>query len=161
VTASEIDPFQFRQLVGHFATGVTILTTTTPKGQPLGMTANSLSSVSLSPPLISVCVDREAEMHPVILQAAEFAVNLLASDQEALARRFSDKHEDRFDGVGYHLSPEGLILLDGALAHIVCEREATYPGGDHAIVLGRVVGGTTHEGHPLLFYRGGYAALGR
>ena len=161
MTASEIDPFQFRQLVGHFATGVTIITTTTPEGQPLGMTANSLSSVSLSPPLISVCVDREAEMHPVILQASEFAVNVLASDQEALARRFSDKHEDRFDGVGYHLSPEGRILLDGALAHLVCEREATYPGGDHTIVLGRVVGGTTHEGHALLFYRGGYAALGR
>ena len=160
MTASEIDPFQFRQLLGRFATGVTILTTTTPEGQPLGMTANSLASVSLHPPLISVCVDREAEMHPVILQASEFVVNVLASAQEALARRFSDKHEDRFDGVGYHLSPEGLILLDGALAHIVCERQATYPAGDHTIVLGRVVGGATHEGHPLLFYRGGYAALG-
>ncbi|MEA2722477.1 MAG: hypothetical protein QOH59_248 [Gemmatimonadales bacterium] len=160
MTTSAIDPFQFRQLIGHFATGVTVLTLTTPEGHPLGMTANSLSSVSLSPPLISVCVDREAEMHPVILQASEFVVNVLASDQEALARRFSDKHEDRFDGVGYHLSPEGLVLLDGALAHVVCAREATYPAGDHTIVLGHVVGGTTHEGHPLLYYRGGYAALG-
>lgn len=160
MSASEIDPFQFRQLLGHFATGVTILTTTAPGGQPLGMTANSLSSVSLQPPLISVCVDREAEMHPVILQASEFAVNVLASHQEAMARRFSDQHEDRFDGVGYHLSPEGLILLDGALAHIVCEREATFPAGDHTIVLGRVVTGATHDGHPLLYYRGGYAASG-
>jgi len=160
VTASKIDPAQFRQLLGHFATGVTILTTANPGGQPLGMTANSLSSVSLDPPLISVCVDREAEMHPVILQAPAFVVNVLASPQEALARRFSDKHEDRFDGVGYHLSPEGLILLDGALAHIVCERQTTYPAGDHTVVLGRVVGGEAHEGHPLLFYRGGYAALG-
>ena len=160
MTASEIDPFQFRQLLGHFATGVTVLTLITPEGQPLGMTANSLSSVSLNPPLISVCVDREAEMHPVILQASEFVVNVLAGDQEALARRFSDKHEDRFDGVGYHLSPERMVLLDGALAHIVCAREANYPGGDHTIVLGRVIGGTTHEGHPLLYYRGGYAALG-
>ncbi|HEY5939534.1 MAG TPA: flavin reductase family protein [Gemmatimonadales bacterium] len=160
MTTSAIDPFQFRQLLGHFATGVTVLTLTTPEGQPLGMTANSLASVSLSPPLMSVCVDREAEMHSVILQASEFVVNVLASDQEALARRFSDKHEDRFDGVGYRLSPEGLVLLDGALAHFVCAREATYPAGDHTIVLGRVVGGTTHEGHPLLYYRGGYAALG-
>lgn len=133
---------------------------TSPEGKPLGMTANSLSSVSLDPPLISVCVDREADMHPIILQASEFVVNMLASGQEALARRFSDKHEDRFDGVGYRLSPEGLVLLDGALAHVVCAREATYPGGDHTIVLGRVVGGTTNEGHPLLYYRGGYAALG-
>jgi flavin reductase (DIM6/NTAB) family NADH-FMN oxidoreductase RutF len=160
VTVSEIDPFQFRLLLGHFATGVTVLTLTTPDGQPLGMTANSLSSVSLSPPLISVCVDREADMHPVILQASRFVVNVLASDQEVLARRFSDKHEDRFDAVGYRLSPEGLVLLDGALAHFVCAREATHPGGDHTIVLGRVIGGTAYEGHPLLYYRGGYAALG-
>jgi flavin reductase (DIM6/NTAB) family NADH-FMN oxidoreductase RutF len=161
VTAPEIDPSQFRQLLGRFATGVTILTTATPQGQPLGMTVTSLSSVSLHPPLISVCVDREAEMHPVILQAPEFVVNVLASPQEALARRFSDKHEDRFDGVGYHLSPEGLILLDGALAHLVCERHATYPAGDHTIVLGRVVGGGgADDGRPLLYYRGGYAALG-
>jgi flavin reductase (DIM6/NTAB) family NADH-FMN oxidoreductase RutF len=155
-----MDPSQFRQLLGRFATGVTILTATTAEGQPLGMTANSLSSVSLYPPLISVCVDHEAEMHDVILQAPEFVVNVLASPQEALARRFSDKHEDRFDGVGYHLSPEGLILLDGALAHVVCERHATYPAGDHTLVLGRVVGGTTTDGRPLLYYRGGYAALG-
>ena len=160
MSASEIDPAEFRQLLGRFATGVTILTTKTTDRQPLGMTANSLASVSLHPPLISVCVDHEAEMHDVILKAPEFVVNVLASPQEALARRFSDKHEDRFEGIGYHLSPEGLILLDGALAHIVCERQATYPAGDHTIVLGRVIGGATNEGHPLLFYRGGYAALG-
>ena len=160
MTAPQVDPFQYRQLLGHFATGVTILTTMTPEGKPLGMTANSLASVSLSPPLISVCVDHEADMHPVILKASEFVVNVLASDQEALARRFSDKYEDRFDGVGYRLSPEGLLLLDGVLAHLVCRRQETYPGGDHTIVLGRVIGGTTHEGHPLLYYRGGYAALG-
>lgn len=160
MSATEIDPSEFRQLLGHFATGVTVLTLVAPGGRPLGMTANSFSAVSLHPPLISVCVDREADLHDVIVRAPEFVVNVLASPQEALARRFSDKHEDRFDGIGYHLSPEGLILLDGALAHVVCERVAEYPGGDHTIVLGRVVGGATGEGHPLLFYRGGYAALG-
>ena len=160
MSQAEIDPSQFRQLLGRFATGVTILTLATPEGGPLGMTANSLASVSLQPPLISVCVDREAEMHDVILEAPEFVVNVLASPQEALARRFSDEHEDRFDGVGYRLSPEGLILLDGALAHVVCERHSTYPAGDHTIVLARVVGGATGDGRPLLYYRGGYAALG-
>lgn len=159
MTQLEIDPFEFRQLLGHFATGVTILTVVTPDGHPLGMTANSLSSVSLHPPLISVCVDREAEMHELILNTREFVVNVLASPQEALARRFADKYEDRFEGVGYHLSPEGLILLDGVLAHLECERQVNYPGGDHTIVLGRVVGGGTGDGHPLLYYRGGYAAL--
>lgn len=124
------------------------------------MTANSLASVSLHPPLISVCVDREAEMYDAILGVSEFVVNILSSHQEALARRFADKHEDRFGGIGYHLSPEGLILLDGALAHIECHRQTEHPGGDHIIVVGRVVGGATADGRPLLYYRGGYAALG-
>jgi flavin reductase (DIM6/NTAB) family NADH-FMN oxidoreductase RutF len=124
------------------------------------MTANSLASVSLHPPLISVCVDREAEMHDAILRVKDFVVNILSSHQEALARRFADEHEDRFDGIGYHLSPDGLILLDGALAHIECQREAQHPGGDHTIVVGRVMGGSTCDGRPLLYYRGGYAALG-
>ncbi len=123
------------------------------------MTANSLASVSLQPPLISVCVDREAEMHPAILRARKFVVNVLAGHQEPLARRFSDKHEDRFGGVGYHLSPGGLVLLDGALSHIECERYAEHPGGDHTIVVGRVIGGTISDGRPLLYYRGGYEAM--
>jgi flavin reductase (DIM6/NTAB) family NADH-FMN oxidoreductase RutF len=154
-----VDPSQFRQLLGRFATGVVVLTVTTPQGHPLGMTANSVSSVSLHPPLLSVCVDCEAEMHDAILQARQFVVNILSSPQEALARRFADQHEDRFDGIGYRLSPEGLVLLDGALAHIECMRQAEYPTGDHTIVVGRVVGGSTADGRPLLYYRGGYAAL--
>jgi flavin reductase (DIM6/NTAB) family NADH-FMN oxidoreductase RutF len=159
VSVSETDPFQFRQFLGRFATGVTILTVVTPEGRLLGMTATSLASVSLQPPLVSVCVDHEAEMHDAILGAKEFVVNVLASPQEALARRFSDKHEDRFDGVGYNRTPEGLVLLDGALAYIECERYAHYPGGDHTIVVGRVTGGSIGDGRPLLYYRGGYGAL--
>jgi flavin reductase (DIM6/NTAB) family NADH-FMN oxidoreductase RutF len=159
VTAADVDAAQFRQLLGRFATGVTIITVRTPQGRLLGMTANSLSSVSLFPPLISVCVDHEAEMHNAILSADQFVVNVLASSQETLARRFADEHEDRFDGIGYHISPDGLILLGGVLAHIECQRFADYPGGDHTIVVGKVIGGTTSKGRPLLYYRGGYAAL--
>jgi flavin reductase (DIM6/NTAB) family NADH-FMN oxidoreductase RutF len=132
---------------------------TAPDGRLLGMTANSVASVSLNPPLISVCVDHEADMHGAILHVEQFVVNVLSSSQETLARRFADEHEDRFDGVGYHLSPDGLVLLGGALAHIECQRYADYPGGDHTIVVGRVIGGTTSKGRPLLYYRGGYAAL--
>jgi flavin reductase (DIM6/NTAB) family NADH-FMN oxidoreductase RutF len=123
------------------------------------MTASSLASVSLQPPLVSVCVDHEAELHDLIVAVPEFVVNILESTQEELSRRFADRHDDRFEGVGYHLGPEGQILLDGALAHIECERFAVYPGGDHTIIVGRVIGGDTHEGHPLLYYRGGYAAM--
>jgi flavin reductase (DIM6/NTAB) family NADH-FMN oxidoreductase RutF len=136
-----------------------VLTVREADGQPAGMTASSLASVSLQPPLLSVCVDHEAELHDLIVAAPEFVVNVLESGQEELSRRFADKHNDRFEGVGYHLGPEGQILLDGALAHIECERFATYPGGDHTIVIGRVTGGDSRDGHPLLYYRGGYAAL--
>jgi len=146
--------------MGRFATGVTILTVNGTGDRPLGMTASSLASVSLVPPLVSVCVDHEAELHDTILAAQIFVVNVLESHQESLSRRFADPHEDRFDGVGYHRSPEGLVLLDGALAHIECDRFATHPGGDHTIVIGRVIGGTTGDGRPLLYYRGGYGALG-
>jgi flavin reductase (DIM6/NTAB) family NADH-FMN oxidoreductase RutF len=138
---------------------VTILSVAGPEG-PIGMTANSLSSVSLHPPLVSVCVDREAAMHDIILQADDFVVNVLSSQQETLARRFADKDVDRFDGVGYHLSPDGLILLEGVLAHIECRRYREHQAGDHTMIIGKVVGGETSDGRPLLYYRGGYAALG-
>ncbi len=145
--------------MGRFATGVTILTVRDPSGQAAGMTASSLASVSLQPPLLSVCVDHTADLHERIVAAPEFVVNILESRQEELSRRFADEHHDRFDGIGYHLGPDGQVLLDGALAHIECERFAVYPGGDHTIIVGRVIGGDVGDGHPLLYYRGGYAAL--
>ncbi len=146
--------------MGRFATGVTVLTVNGSGDRPLGMTASSLASVSLRPPLESVCIDHSATMHDAIAAAPVFVVNILESAQETLSRRFADPHDDRFDGVGYHRSPEGLVLLDGALAHIECERYAVHPGGDHSIVLGRVIGGSTGDGRPLLYYRGGYGTLG-
>jgi flavin reductase (DIM6/NTAB) family NADH-FMN oxidoreductase RutF len=155
-----VDPAHFRELMGRFATGVTVLTVNSPGDRPLGMTASSLASVSLVPPLVSVCIDHEAELHDTILDSPVFVVNILESRQESLSRRFADPHEDRFDGVGYHRSPEGLVLLDGALAHIQCDRFASYPGGDHTIIIGRVIGGSAGEGRPLLYYRGGYGSLG-
>ena len=146
--------------MGRFATGVTVLTVNGPDDRPLGMTASSLASVSLVPPLVSVCVNHEAQLHDSILAAPVFVVNILESGQEALSRRFADPHEDRFDGIGYHRSPEGLVLLDGALAYIECDRSASFPGGDHTIIIGRVIGGSVGEGRPLLYYRGGYGGLG-
>jgi flavin reductase (DIM6/NTAB) family NADH-FMN oxidoreductase RutF len=145
--------------MGRFATGVTVLTVRDVEGRPAGMTASSLASVSLDPPLVSVCVDHTADLHALIIAAPDFVVNVLESGQEELARRFADPHEDRFAGVGYHLGPDGQVRLDGALAHIECARFTTYAGGDHTIVIGRVTGGDVHAGHPLLYYRGGYAAL--
>ena len=123
------------------------------------MTANSLSSVSLEPPLVLLCIDHEASMHDLLVRSRQFAVNILSSGQETLSRRFAQEHEERFDGVGYGESPRGLVLLDGALAHLECERVATHEAGDHTILVGRVVAGTTNEGRPLCYFRGGYASL--
>jgi flavin reductase (DIM6/NTAB) family NADH-FMN oxidoreductase RutF len=146
-------------LLGHFATGVTVLTLRDPDGRAVGMTASSLASVSLEPPLLSVCVDHSAELHGLILEAPAFVVNILEGQQEELSRRFAEQHADRFDGVGYRTDGEGQVLLEGALAHIECETWARYPGGDHTIVVGRVVGGITRDGRPLIYYRGGYHTL--
>jgi flavin reductase (DIM6/NTAB) family NADH-FMN oxidoreductase RutF len=157
---TDVDPSVFRQLLGRFATGVAVLTTVDARGAPVGMTANSVASVSLIPPLVSVCVDREAAILQSVLVAPHFALNILADHQEDVSRRFAASLSGPFAGVGYRVSEQGLALLDGAVAYIECAREATHEAGDHHIVIGRVVGGTVREGRPLIFYRGGYASLG-
>jgi len=151
-----IDSAVFRQLCGHFPSGVVVVTTTTEDGRPVGMTANSFTSVSLEPPLVSVNVDHRAAMHRYMARATRFALNVLESRQEAVSRRFAEEHPDRFDGVGYRMSEGGLPLLDGALATLECFRHTAFEAGDHTIVVGEVTGGQVGEGRPLLYYRGGY-----
>lgn len=157
----DVDSAQFRQLCGHFATGVVIITATGPDGSPAGMTANSFASVSLSPPLVSVNVDHGADFHPVMQKADGYVFNILDSHQETLSRRFAANLPHRFDGVGYRLDERGFVLLDGALARILCVPHAQFEAGDHTIFVGRVVGGSvTPGGRPLLYYRGGYVTAG-
>lgn len=155
----DVDPAEFRQLCGHFATGVVIITATGAGGQPAGMTANSFASVSLGPPLISVNVDRAADMHAVLRNAGQFAINILGSGQETLSRRFAGNTSGRFDGIGYRVD-EGFVLLEGTIATVTCESHSTFDAGDHTIYIGRVVGGSVTPGRPLLYYRGGYVTAG-
>ena len=103
----DLDPAEFRQLLGRFATGVTVITVHLPDGRPAGMTANSLAVGFARPPLVSVCIDHAAELHDLTARGAGFVVNILEACQEALSRRFADEHLDRFDGVGYHTSARG------------------------------------------------------
>lgn len=159
MTLPAVEPAEFRQLLGRFTTGVCVLTARTPDGRLQGMTANSLSSISLVPPLVLVSIDHRAAMHSTLTACRAFAVNILSAGQEGVSRRFASDHEDRFDGVGYRESPRGLVLLDGALAHLEVERETCHEAGDHTLVIGRVVAGAAHEGRPLCYFRGGYAAL--
>lgn len=152
----DLDSDVFRQLCGRFPTGVTVVTTRSLAGRPVGMTANSFTSVSLVPPLVSVNVDRQAEMHGHLSEARRFVVNILGLEQEALSRRFAGDHADKFEGVGFRETGQGMPVLDGVLAWFECEPHAAFPAGDHTIFVGRVVDGGAREGHPLYYYRGGY-----
>jgi len=159
VTHAAIDPDRFRALMGRFATGVTIVTTTRPDGRPIGMTANSLTSVSLEPPLLSVSVGQDATIKDALTQAGEFVVNILTTDQEHLSRRFAETAEDRFEGVEHRPGSNGHPVLRDSLASIECRLFGTFPAGDHTVFLGEVTGGETSRGRPLLYYRGGYTSL--
>jgi flavin reductase (DIM6/NTAB) family NADH-FMN oxidoreductase RutF len=155
-----VAPDQFRQLLGRFATGVTVLTTRAPGGgEPIGMTASSVASVSLHPPLVLVSVDKVHDMHPALEAASHFILNVLAATQEALSRRFAETEGDRFAGVGYRPNKQGIAILDGVVAHVECEKQTTLAAGDHTVFVGLVVGGAVSERRPLLYYRGGYAGL--
>lgn len=157
---SDVDPAEFRQLCGHFATGVVIITAQGPDGQPAGMTANSFASVSLLPPLVSINVDHAADMHAVMASAKQYAFNVLSSAQETLSRRFAGNTAGRFDGIGYRVDDNGFVHLEGVLATVHCERHSAFEAGDHTIHVGRVVGGSVASGRPLLYYRGGYVTAG-
>lgn len=159
-TPLEIDPALFRQLLSRFATGVSVITTRNELGEPVGMTASSLASVSLNPPLVSVCVDVTAETHRALLTSGTFVINILAAQQEAISSHFAlTPTEARFTGVAWEASPEGHVLLRNTLAHITCERYADFPLGDHTLFVGRVIGGATASGEPLLYYRGQYGSF--
>lgn len=155
-----IDKNQLRQVMGHFATGVTIITTLNKAGQAHGLTANAFTSVSLEPPLLLISVDKKAESWPAFEESRVFTVNILADNQEALSRKFAVSGGNKFDGVAYRAGANGAAILEGALAYIECTLYASYEGGDHSIYLGQVQQAETREGKPLLFFRGGYRALG-
>jgi 3-hydroxy-9,10-secoandrosta-1,3,5(10)-triene-9,17-dione monooxygenase reductase component len=152
----EPDSATYRTVLGHFATGVSIVTATDDEG-PVGMACNSFTSVSLDPPLVLFCAAKSSTTWPRIHNAGHFAVNVLTEDDEQVCRTFAAKDVDRFVGVNHHRGATGAPILSDALAYIDCSTEAEHDAGDHVIVVGRVVElGYATEGKPLLFYRGGY-----
>jgi flavin reductase (DIM6/NTAB) family NADH-FMN oxidoreductase RutF len=155
--ASGFDASRFRQIMGHFCTGVTIVTAVAD-GEPLGLTLQSFTSLSLDPPLVSVAVGRGSATWPLIRDTGSFAVNILTEDQEALCRRFASSGGDKFTGVGWSPSASGSPLLEDVLAWVDCRLEAEHDAGDHVIAIARVVdlGLANGKGSPLLFYRGGF-----
>jgi flavin reductase (DIM6/NTAB) family NADH-FMN oxidoreductase RutF len=154
-----VEPDRFRAVMGHFATGVAVITASSPAG-PVGMTANAVCSLSLEPLLLLVCFDRSARTFPVVRDTERFGVNVLAAGQEHLARLFASKvpEHEKFAEVP-HTVHDGIPVIEGTLAWVGCRLERLYPGGDHEIGIGAVqtaeiAGGTAAE--PLIWFRGAY-----
>ncbi len=154
-----IDGRELRNVMGNFATGVTIITTKDSNGKPFGLTANAFSSLSLDPPLLLICVDRKVDCYACFEESKVFAVNFLSEGQDQLSTRFATKGIEKFEGVPYKLGELGVALLDDALAHIECTLASAYEGGDHTIYLGEIQNATVLSDRPLLFFRGKYFKL--
>jgi 3-hydroxy-9,10-secoandrosta-1,3,5(10)-triene-9,17-dione monooxygenase reductase component len=154
------DPASFRTVLGHFATGVTVIAAM-EDGHPVGVAANSFTSVALDPPLVLFCAAKNSSTWPRIRNAAKFAVSILGDDQEDVCRVFASPGADRFSQIGYRLSAAtGSPILHDAIAYVDCETEREVDAGDHVIVIGRVLElGVLRHADPLLYYRGGYHSL--
>lgn len=162
--STDLSGAALRAAMGHFATGVTVITA--PGDEPRGSTVNAITSVSLDPPLLLVCLRDDSRTLAALLAAGRFVVNVLHEDQQELAHRFARRDPAPFDGVGHAPGPAtGAALLHDALATLECAVHDVADGGDHRIVVGRVLA-VEHPAEaqappPLLFYRGAFTALGR
>jgi flavin reductase (DIM6/NTAB) family NADH-FMN oxidoreductase RutF len=159
MTDPAFDSARFRQVLGHFPTGVCIVSAF-DDGVPVGMAIGSFFSVSLEPPLVGFCAGKASGSWARLKGAGQFCVSVLADDQEEVSRRFASKEEDKFAGLAWDRSPLGSPRLGGSLAWIDCRTDGLLDGGDHDIVIGAVHDlSVAREGHPLVFFRGGYAHL--
>ena len=150
------DDAKYRTVLGHFPTGVTVITAA-PDGVPVGMAVGSFSSVSLDPPLVAFFAGKGSSSWPKIEAAGSFCVNILAETQEDLCRRFASKEEDKFAGLGWTTTASGSPLIGEVLAWIDCDIDSVTEAGDHWCVMGRVRDlGVGTDGGPLVFFRGGY-----
>ena len=155
-TSPRVAPEHYRAVLGHFCSGVTIVTASGPDG-PVGFTCQSFSALSLDPPLVLVCPGKGSSSWPRIEVTGSFCVNVLAADQEELCRGFAMPGADKFAGVGWSAGPfTGSPVIGGSLAWIECSVESVLDGGDHVIAVGRVLDLGSVDAKPLLFFRGGY-----
>lgn len=157
-----LDSDLFRSVLGRFASGVTVVTTCDADGRDHGMTVSAFASLSLVPPQILVCIDRQASVHATLASAEWMVVNILSATQEPLSRRFSHLEAmSRFEGIGFSRATHGAPILDDVLAHLECRIVQRLDGGDHTILVGEVEAADARDMRPLLYYRGGYAQLER
>jgi flavin reductase (DIM6/NTAB) family NADH-FMN oxidoreductase RutF len=160
---SSLTPGDFRGALSHFATGVTVITAARSPERIHGMTANSLASVSLTPPLILVCIDQRAQMLRVLLEKRRFGINVLRSDQVSISQFFAQPEQPDADeralGIRFHWTAEGIPLLEDVLVQMECHVAASYVAGDHTIFVARVNSTHVHGGEPLLYFRCSYRTI--
>lgn len=157
------DSHAFRQLMGCFATGITVVTIEDPERGPVGITINSLTSVSLKPPLVLFCLEKSAQVYPMFKKATRFAVNILGAKQEEISRHFADRHHHKNRPLPWDKPQKSCPILRGTLGWMVCEVTATMKGGDHTIFLGKVIALKKRGGanKPLLYFHGRYKGIGK
>jgi flavin reductase (DIM6/NTAB) family NADH-FMN oxidoreductase RutF len=148
---------EFRDALGRFATGITVVTTMTPDG-PVGITANSFASVSLDPAIVLWSIGRQSKRFPAFAGCEHFAVHVLAAEQMEMSQRFA-RAGNAFDGLPHDLNEAGVPLLRNCLSRFECSPISRHDGGDHLIVVANVTAATLRDGEPLLFFGGGYGRL--
>ncbi len=157
---TSFDQRQLRNALGTFATGVAVITTTYNNSDPVGITVNSFTSVSLDPPLVLWCLDNDADSYDIFVNCSNFAVHVLHQDQEQISQIFSTKNSSKFASLDWETGEFGSPILKDCASCFQCETETTYAGGDHIILLGRVKALVTHENKlPLIYHGGNYNAL--
>jgi flavin reductase (DIM6/NTAB) family NADH-FMN oxidoreductase RutF len=155
-----MDAQLFRDVLGSFPTGVTVVTARDGEGAPFGLTVNSFTSVSLDPPLVLVCIDHLAASHDALLEAGSFVINVLAREQAPLAARFaSEPSAHRFRDLTWDEGPRGDPILRGSVSWLACTLDQVHEAGDHSIMVGRVEELATSGREALVFHRGGYAVV--
>lgn len=147
-----------RQIMGKFATGVTVASTIVDD-QKWGMTANAVTSLSLDPPLVLLAIGRDSQSHTMFQRAGCFALNILADDQEALSNRFASPGPKEFEDLSTHVAETGAPILSDAIGWVDCKVIDLLPGGDHEIFIGEILAGECRDGAPLLYFSGGYRRI--
>jgi flavin reductase (DIM6/NTAB) family NADH-FMN oxidoreductase RutF len=159
MSLTTIEQQHFRRVCSKYATGITILTVLDSGGAPQGMTVNSFTSVSLSPPLILVCIDRQTSILSHFMLGTRFGVNVLHEDQKELSTWFARSGHDRFSGMAWTMGETGAPVLPGMLATIECEVTQMIEAGDHLVVIGAALHATWREGQPLVYFNSSYQGL--
>lgn len=152
-------PRRFRNALGMFATGITVVTTRTPDGVPIGLTVNSFNSVSIDPPLIVWSLSRDLPSRPLFEGCEYYAINVLAEDQAVLSQRFASRVDDKFVGLEFDAGAGGAPLLRGCCARFQCRNTTRHEGGDHVVFISEVVDFDRSERAPLIYFGGAYRQL--